>query len=104
NVQSRIIHCITAHGHFGEYYNRFVPIEPSTCPCDHRTLQTRDHILRDCPLHTHARHHLTRVSPTITLHIILSTPKGLHALQHFLEHSTAFLKNPSYAPNVIDPG
>ncbi|PCH43134.1 hypothetical protein WOLCODRAFT_52864, partial [Wolfiporia cocos MD-104 SS10] len=75
NVQSRIIHCITSHGHYGEYYSRFVPTEPTSCHCDNRTFQTRDHILRDCPLHTHARHYLTRISPSITLHILLSTSR-----------------------------
>ncbi|PCH35586.1 hypothetical protein WOLCODRAFT_60368, partial [Wolfiporia cocos MD-104 SS10] len=86
NVQSRIIHCITAQGHFSEYYSRFVPTETTSCPCDTHTLISKMQTLIS------TRHHLTRISPSITLHILLSTPKGLQALQRFLEHSTAFLK------------
>ena len=47
---SRIAHVLTNHAPTGEYRTRFFPDEPTTCPhCDEGTLQTRRHILAECP-------------------------------------------------------
>ena len=46
---SRIAHVLTNHAPTGEYRVRFFPHEPTTCPCDEDTLQTRRHILTECP-------------------------------------------------------
>ena len=47
---SRIAHVLTNHAPTGEYRTRFFPDEPSACPhCDEDTLQTRRHILTECP-------------------------------------------------------
>jgi hypothetical protein len=91
DVQTRIIHAITGHGHIGEYYARFVPSEPSSCPCG-EPLQTREHILADCELHNASRHILHKACPTLSTALLLSTRKGLNALAHFLKDSDAFKK------------
>ncbi|KAF8666919.1 hypothetical protein AX14_006419 [Amanita brunnescens Koide BX004] len=47
---SRIAHAITNHAPTGEYRMRFFPGDPTDCPrCDRRALQTRAHILTECP-------------------------------------------------------
>ena len=47
---SRIAHVLTNHAPTGEYRTRFFPDEPTACPhCDEDTLQTRLHILTECP-------------------------------------------------------
>ena len=46
---SRIAHVLTNHAPTGEYRVRFFPNEPTACPCDEDTLQTRRHILTECP-------------------------------------------------------
>ena len=47
---SRIAHVLTNHAPTGEYRTRFFPNEPTACPhCDEDTLQTRRHILAECP-------------------------------------------------------
>ena len=47
---SRIAHAITNHAPTGEYRTRFFPDDPTDCPrCNRRALQTRPHILTECP-------------------------------------------------------
>ena len=47
---SHIAHVLTNHAPTGEYRTRFFPNEPTACPhCDEDTLQTRRHILSECP-------------------------------------------------------
>jgi hypothetical protein len=79
------------HAFTGEYYRRFVPSEPVGCPRG-AILQTREHILRECRLHAHARHHLRKVSANLSLPIILGSQKGLEALVKFLTVLDAFKK------------
>jgi ribonuclease HI len=86
-VHARIVQTITGHGFFGEYYRRFVPPEPTTCPCDDITHQTRDHILAECPLLDGHRHHLRDASNTLSTPMILGTRKGLEALAKFIKSS-----------------
>ena len=40
---------ILGHDPIGEYRARFIPNEPTACPCDEAALETRLHILMDCP-------------------------------------------------------
>jgi len=47
-VFGRLVQCRTGNGYTGEYYSRMVPSENVDCPCGER-LQTREHILRECP-------------------------------------------------------
>ncbi|KAJ8588982.1 hypothetical protein M405DRAFT_707605, partial [Rhizopogon salebrosus TDB-379] len=90
-VHSRIIQTILGHSFCGEYYARFVPSEPTSCPCGDPH-QTRAHILTDCPLYDPYRHHLRAASPTLSLPILLSTKSGLEAIAKFFSESHAFSK------------
>ncbi|KIJ57827.1 hypothetical protein HYDPIDRAFT_61421, partial [Hydnomerulius pinastri MD-312] len=79
------------HGFRGDYYARFVPSESTECQCGH-PLQTREHILSDCPLFEPYRHHLRAVSHSISPPFILGTKAGLTALTKFTQSSRAFAK------------
>ncbi|KAF8646249.1 hypothetical protein AX14_009100 [Amanita brunnescens Koide BX004] len=47
---SRLAHVLTNHAPTGEYRTRFFLEEPTACPrCDENTLQTRHHIMSECP-------------------------------------------------------
>ncbi|KAF8641417.1 hypothetical protein AX14_009895 [Amanita brunnescens Koide BX004] len=47
---SRIAHAVTNHAPTGEYRTRFFPDDPTDCPrCNRQALQTRPHILTECP-------------------------------------------------------
>jgi ribonuclease HI len=91
DVQLRVIQVITGHGHIGDYYARFVPAEPMSCPCG-EPIQTRKHVLADCKLYNAQRHTLHKACPSLSLATILSTRKGLNTLTHFLKDSDAFKK------------
>lgn len=90
-ITSRTIRALTGHAFMGEYYRRFVPTERVKCPCGHR-IQTRDHIIMDCVLHENARHHLRKVTRSLSIPIILGTDKGLTAFAKFLANTDAFSK------------
>jgi hypothetical protein len=92
DISCRLVQVITGHAFTGEYYRRFRPNDPTGCPCGFGPVQTREHIIRECPLHSHARHHLTKVSPTLSLPVILGSHAGLVALTKFLKDSSAFKK------------
>jgi ribonuclease HI len=92
HITTRLIQVITGHAFFGNYYKRFRPMDPTSCACDNYTLQTREHVICDCPLFNHARYLLREVSPTLSLPVILGTQKGLAALAKFLATSSAFVK------------
>ncbi|KAF8693224.1 hypothetical protein AX14_002284 [Amanita brunnescens Koide BX004] len=47
---SRLAHVLTDHAPTGEYRTRFFPQEPTACPhCNKNAVQTRHHILTECP-------------------------------------------------------
>jgi hypothetical protein len=81
----------TGHGYFGEYYRRFNIPEPHECPCGVE-LQSRTHILFECPLHDDARHLLFEATPDGQINSILGTEKGIKGLVAFLKASNAFRK------------
>jgi ribonuclease HI len=85
-TQCRIGHCFT-----GEYYSKFVPSENIDCPCG-EAVQTREHLLRECPLYEDQRPILEKVSRDVSLPEILGTQKGITALAKFLEKTGAFTK------------
>jgi ribonuclease HI len=91
DVQARVIQAITGHGHIGDYYARFVPSEPSSCPCG-EPLQTRDHILKDCEMYDAPRLTIHKACPSLSTALIFNTRKGIHALVHFLKNSDTFKK------------
>ena len=91
-VFGRLVQCRTGHGYNGEYYRRFVPTESTRCQCG-EGLQTREHVLRECPLYNEHRPYLRKVSEDISLPEILGTRDGISALTTFLEKSGAFTKS-----------
>ncbi|KAJ7832995.1 hypothetical protein B0H13DRAFT_2428992 [Mycena leptocephala] len=84
----------------GEYYAKFVPSEPVTCPCG-EPFQTRVHILRECETYAWHREILQKVSEDISMPEILATEKGLQALALFLEKTGAFTK--TGRPRATEP-
>jgi hypothetical protein len=68
-------------------------------------MQTREHILADCPIFEPYRHHLRAASRGIDIPFILGTTSGLEALARFIETSQAFAKAPipTSALSVPDP-
>ncbi|QRV77343.1 RNA-directed DNA polymerase from transposon BS [Ceratobasidium sp. AG-Ba] len=88
----RLTQVLTGHAFIGEYYERFVPDEISSCPCGEHP-QTRQHILLDCPNYADFRHlFTTERGDLLSLPEILGTPKGIDKLISFLEHTNAFTK------------
>jgi ribonuclease HI len=90
-LSSRLAQVLTGHGHYGGYYRRFVPLERSGCSCG-AELQSRKHVLTECPLYDHVRHHLENVDRHISMPRILGTPEGRQALIAFLRDSDTFQK------------
>ncbi|KAF7980442.1 hypothetical protein HWV62_38290 [Athelia sp. TMB] len=83
---------------------QFVPDENVDCPCG-EALQTREHILCDCPRYQPHRHILSDASRDLSLPEILGTKKGIEALNEFLEKSGAFTKTgtPRTTPSLPNP-
>jgi len=52
---ARAIRTILNHAPIGEYGGRFHPQEPVACPCGESDLETRTHILTECPRFTENR-------------------------------------------------
>ena len=90
-LYGRVVQCHLGHGFIGEYYKDFVPSESIDCPCG-EPVQTRQHVLQDCPVYEPHRHILRGVSEDVALAEILGTPKGIDALARFLKKSGAFTK------------
>jgi ribonuclease HI len=93
----RLTQCRIGHGYTGEFRQKFLPHldEPNSCPCDNSnmTLETREHILRECPRYNQHRNILRKVSATVSLPTILGTKKGIQALTTFLKKSGAFTRS-----------
>ncbi|KAJ3793320.1 hypothetical protein GGU11DRAFT_666042, partial [Lentinula aff. detonsa] len=87
----RVTQCRTGHAFIGEYYSMFVSSENVDCPCGEQ-IQTREHILRECPRYKEYRYILKKASQDISLADILGTKEGIEALSEFLELSGAFTK------------
>ena len=85
----RVLQCRTGHGYTGEFRQSFNLEARYSCPCGEH-LETREHILRDCPRFNLFRHHLEKASPQISLPTILGTKAGILALIEFLKASKAF--------------
>jgi len=105
----RLIQCRTGHSYTGEFRQTFLPHseDPTNCPCDNETLQSREHILRECTRYSQHRKILRKISPTISLQTVLGTKDGIQALITFLKKSGAFTrtgttKQPYTAPTFED--
>lgn len=86
-----VTQCRTGHAFMGEYYDHRVPDNDVDCPCGHH-YQSCAHILQDCILYEQHRNLLLAVSPTLDVHTILSTIKGIRALAKFISRTGAFTK------------
>ena len=51
SICTRATRLITNHAPIGEYRARFFPNKNTSCPCSSTQLETRHHILRQCPLY-----------------------------------------------------
>ena len=54
-LSSCLSQVLTGHGYTGEYYAKMNIPNPTSCPCDHETFQTRDHLIRYCLLYNKSR-------------------------------------------------
>ena len=108
-VFGRVLQCRTGHAYTGEFRQSFLPLSPDpiTCPCDNTILESRNHILSECPRYTQHRKILKKASRHLSLPVILGTKKGISALSEFILKSGAFsrtgnLPNKPKPPSLID--
>jgi ribonuclease HI len=108
-VFGRVLQCRTGHTYTGEFRRSFLPLSPDpiACPCDNETLETRSHILAECPRYTQHRKILQKASRYIALPEILGTKKGIAALAEFIQKSGAFSRTgtalmPPKPPHIDD--
>ena len=97
----RVVQTVTGHSYTGEYYQCFVPTESPWCTCidetSDPTLQTRHHIICECPHYEAFRNILRKNHPNLHAHNYSLRPlfdprNGLHDLIHFMHKSGAFTK------------
>ena len=89
----RVTQISTGHGFFGEYYQRFVPSCSPYCVCANPPavpiIETREHILFECP-----RYSLHRpILKNRPLANLLDPDLGLDDLVKFLRKSGAFTRD-----------
>ncbi|KAI5118391.1 hypothetical protein M0805_007525 [Coniferiporia weirii] len=89
-LQSRAVQVVLGHGHFGAYAARFLPDLPISCPCG-APLQTREHLLLECPLFQHARGPLPVEDRPSAQPPVWGSKLGLGWLFPFLRRTTAFM-------------
>ncbi|KAI5114600.1 hypothetical protein M0805_008452, partial [Coniferiporia weirii] len=104
-LQSRAVQVILGHGHFGAYAAHFLLDLPISCPCG-TPLQTREHLLLECPLFHYARRPLPVEAHPSAQPPVWGSKLGLGWLFPFLHHTTAFtrafLHNPLLPPPLPD--
>jgi hypothetical protein len=75
---------LAGHGVLGKYFQmRCISERNHYCECGQ--LETVEHILKECPLHSAERDYLRKVSPELDPKILLDTKKGLGAVVKFLD-------------------
>jgi ribonuclease HI len=87
DISARALQAMVGHGFFGEFYSRHVPSEQVDCPCGEE-LQTRTHILMECPEYHEARSRLDMRSEEW----LVTTKEGRDVLLGFLKQTNAFRK------------
>ncbi len=90
---SRLTQLRTGHAFIGQYYRRFVPTEAVDCSCGD-PIETRLHILQECPLYEEWQHLLNNDENQFSLAEILGTDDGATRVTSFLEASGAYEKKP----------
>jgi ribonuclease HI len=103
-VFGRVLQCRTGHAYTGEFRQTFIPLspDPTSCPCDNETLETRTHILIDCPRYEPHRKILKKASRHLSLPVLLGTNKGIMALAKFIHKSGAFSRTGA-PPTIPQP-
>ncbi|EJD49164.1 hypothetical protein AURDEDRAFT_38008, partial [Auricularia subglabra TFB-10046 SS5] len=82
--------CRTRHAFTGEYFRSInKPEHGFACSCG-AALQTRDHILAECPVYERHRNLLRDVSPSLSIPELLGTKAGIHATAKFIRRRGAF--------------
>jgi hypothetical protein len=72
-----------SQGVLGKYFQmRCINEQNHYCECGQ--LETVEHVLKECPLHSAERDYLRKVSPKLGLQILLGTKKDLGAAVKFL--------------------
>lgn len=103
----RVAQTVTGHGYTGEYYQRFVPSESPWCPCSDEVtdpiLQTRQHIICECPRYEPFRNILRKKHPNLhakdySLRPLFDPRNGLPELIRFMHKSGAFTKSGAPRP------
>jgi len=98
---SRLIQFRTGHAHLGEYYRRFIRSEDPTCGCG-RAIQTRLHILRDCPRYSNQRP-LLGTGRNADLERLIGTETGIKRLTKFITRTKAIDKHKTTRPATRNP-
>ncbi|KAI5114856.1 hypothetical protein M0805_008787 [Coniferiporia weirii] len=101
-LQSRAVQVVLGHGHFGTYAARFLPNLPISCPCS-APLQTRKHLLLECPLFRHARGPLPAEDRPSAQPPTWGSRLGLGWLFPFLCRTTAFTRSFFHDPFLPPP-
>ena len=104
----RVVQTLTGHGFTGEYYQRFVPSESPWCSYSDEVtdpiLQTRQHIICDCPRYEAYRNILRKNHPNLhannySLRHLFDPRNGLPNLIQFMHRSGAFTKSGAPRPD-----
>ena len=103
-IFGRVLQCRTGHAYTGEFRQTFLPSspDPTHCSCDEEILETRTHILLDCPRYNQYRRILEKASPYLSLPVLLGTEKGISALAKFIQKSGAFTRTGA-PPTIPQP-
>ena len=103
-IFGRVLQCRTGHAYTGEFRQFFLPLspDPTSCPCDNETLETRTHILVDCPRYDEHRGILEKASKHLSIPVLLGTTKGITALAKFIQKSGAFSRTGTPPPYLIN--
>jgi hypothetical protein len=85
----RLMQARIGHTHLGEYYRDFNIPEDISCPCG-ATIQTRTHILSECPIYEEQRHLLHDEEQNIIPTDLFGTKEGIEQFTKFLSKTNAF--------------
>jgi hypothetical protein len=81
---SKLFQLCTGHGALGKYFQmRRISERNHYCECGQ--LETVEHVLKKCPLHSAERDYLKKVSSELDPKILLDTNRGFGAVVKFLD-------------------